>query len=71
MAKAKTASFATIHFTIAFTVAYLLTGSLLVGGALAIIEPALNTVAYYFHEKFWQGFSALPDAARLSVFAAD
>jgi uncharacterized membrane protein len=58
MTKTKTASFATMHFTIAFTVAYLLTGSLVVGGALAIIEPALNTVAYYFHEKLWQRISA-------------
>ena len=70
MAKAKTASFATMHFTIAFTVAYLLTGSLVVGGALAIIEPALNTVAYYFHEKLWQRISAVRHRTPFS-FAAD
>lgn len=50
----KTISFATMHFTIAFTIAYLLTGDLLVGGLLAVIEPAVNTVGYYFHEKLWQ-----------------
>ncbi len=66
MAKAKTASFATMHFTIAFTVAYLLTGSLVVGGALAIIEPALNTVAYYFHEKLWQRISAASERTPFS-----
>ena len=49
----KTASFAVMHFSIAFTVAYLLTGSVVVGGAVALIEPAVNTVAYYFHEKLW------------------
>lgn len=32
---------------------YALTGSLLLGGAVALIEPALNTVAFYFHEKVW------------------
>lgn len=50
----KTLSFAIMHFTIAFTVAYLITGSVLIGGAVAIIEPTINTIAYYFHEKLWQ-----------------
>ena len=49
----KTLSFAVMHFSIAFTVAYLLSGSFIVGGAIAIVEPAINTVGYYFHEKFW------------------
>ena len=53
---AKTASFAILHFTVAFTVGYLLTGSLMLGGLLAIIEPACNTVVFYFHEKAWQHF---------------
>lgn len=50
---AKTLSFAVLHFSIAFTVAYLLTGSLLTGGLIALIEPACNTVAFYFHERLW------------------
>lgn len=49
----KTLTFAALHFTIAFTVAYVVTGSLLVGGLLAVVEPAINTVAFYFHEKAW------------------
>lgn len=49
----KTISFAVMHFTIAFSVAYLITGSFIVGGLVAIVEPAINTVAYYFHEIFW------------------
>ena len=49
----KTMSFAAVHFTVAFTVGYLMTGSLLVGGAIALIEPAINTVAYYYHELVW------------------
>jgi uncharacterized membrane protein len=51
----KTLSFAVLHFSIAFTVAYLLTGSLLTGGLIALIEPACNTVAFYFHERLWNG----------------
>ncbi|WP_317930155.1 DUF2061 domain-containing protein [Halioxenophilus sp. WMMB6] len=50
----KTITFAAMHFTIAFSVAYLMTGSLVIGGALAIVEPAVNTVAFYFHEKIWK-----------------
>lgn len=49
----KTITFAVMHFFIAFTVAYGFTGSVLVGGAVALVEPAINTIAFYFHEKFW------------------
>lgn len=54
---AKTFSFAILHFTVAFTVGYLLTGSAMVGGMLAVIEPACNTVVFHFHEKAWKKFS--------------
>lgn len=52
----KTLSFAAVHFTVAFSVGYALTGSMAVGGAIALVEPACNTVAYFFHEKLWQRF---------------
>jgi uncharacterized membrane protein len=54
----KTMTFALVHFTVAFTVAYLLTGSLIIGGILSLVEPAVNTVAYYFHEKLWRAVDA-------------
>jgi len=50
----KTVSFAIVHFTVAFTVGYALSGSILVGGAIALVEPTINTVAYHLHEKVWQ-----------------
>ena len=49
----KTMSFAVVHFTVAFSLAYIMTGSWIVGGALALIEPAVNTLAFHFHEKVW------------------
>lgn len=52
----KTVSFGLLHMTVAFTVAYLMTGSVMVGGAIALVEPAINTVAYFFHEKVWDRF---------------
>lgn len=56
----KTISFAVVHFTVAFSVAWLMTGSMLVGGAIALVEPAINTIAYYFHELFWRQHEAGP-----------
>ena len=50
---AKTVTFAVVHFSIAFGVAYALTGDVVIGGAVAMVEPAVNSVAYYFHEKVW------------------
>jgi uncharacterized membrane protein len=54
----KTMSFAVVHFTVAFTVGYLMTGSVLVGGAIALVEPAVNTLAYHFHEQVWNRLKA-------------
>lgn len=62
----KTVTFALTHFTVAFTVAYLLTGDLLIGSLIAMVEPAINTVAYFFHEKLWarrQGNAGVPEGA--------
>lgn len=55
---AKTMSFAAVHFSVAFTVGYLLSGSLLVGGAIALVEPAINTVAFHIHELVWKRLQA-------------
>lgn len=53
---AKTATFAAVHFTVAFSVGYALTGSVVIGGTMALVEPAINTVAFYFHEIGWKKF---------------
>ncbi|XHY21760.1 hypothetical protein ViNHUV68_25120 [Vibrio sp. NH-UV-68] len=60
----KTATFAALHFTIALTVAYLLTGDLLLGSLIAMIEPSVNTVAFYFHERVWSNNAALRTLAQ-------
>ena len=54
----KTLSFAAMHFTVAFLLGWLFTGSVLVGGALALVEPACNTVVFHFHEKVWKRIEA-------------
>jgi uncharacterized membrane protein len=59
---AKSASFAVVHFAVAFGIAYLLTGSVGIASALALIEPLANTVAYFFHERAWSRI-AVPTSA--------
>ena len=59
----KTITFAICHFTVAFSVAYLFTGSFGVASLLALVEPMVNTVAYYFHEKAWERLSTGPREA--------
>lgn len=49
----KTITFAVMHFTVAFLVTWGLTGDILIGSLVAMVEPAINTVAFYFHEKVW------------------
>ena len=50
---AKTLSYLAVHLTIGFSVAYAFTGSIEIAGGLAIIEPMVNAVAFFFHEKLW------------------
>jgi uncharacterized membrane protein len=57
-----------VHFTVAFSVGYLMTGSLLVGGAIALVEPAVNTLAYHFHERVWQRLDRARVPATTSPF---
>lgn len=54
MATRKTATFAIMHMSVAFGVVYLMTGSIALGSTVALIEPAVNTLAYFVHEKVWE-----------------
>ncbi|CAA6605945.1 Membrane protein-like protein [Rhodospirillaceae bacterium LM-1] len=61
---AKTATFAVVHFSVAFAVGYALTGSVAIGGLIALVEPMVNTVAFYLHEKAWKLASARADETK-------
>lgn len=54
MATRKTATFAIMHMSVAFGVVYMMTGSVALGSAVALVEPAVNTIAYFVHEKVWE-----------------
>jgi uncharacterized membrane protein len=49
----KTMSFAVLHFTVGFGVTYALTGSVTIATGVALIEPAVNTVVFFLHERAW------------------
>ena len=49
----RTVYFGILHFIIATSVLYVLTGDFLLGSMIALIEPSVNTVAFYFHERAW------------------
>jgi len=61
---AKSASFGIMHLGIAFGVSYALTGSVAIAGAISLVEPAVNTVAHYFFDRWWdRRTSPLPAGA--------
>lgn len=62
----KTATFAVLHFAVAFGIAFLLTGSASIAGAIALIEPLANTVAYFLHERAWAHIGSAVPPVRLA-----
>lgn len=70
MTQVKTISFAVIHFSVAFMVTYALTGDSFIGGLMATIEPTINSVAYFFHEKVWLRRTQQTDFAKGSMHYA-
>ena len=42
-----------IHFPVAALVAYAVTGNLLASLTLSLLEPTVQAVAFFFHEKAW------------------
>ena len=50
----KTFSFLALHLIVGFTVAYLFTGSWMIAGGIALVEPLVNAVVFFFHERAWQ-----------------
>lgn len=66
---AKTGTYLALHLTIGFTVAYLLTGSIAIAGGIALIEPMVNAVAFFFHEKAWAAAPARDGRFRAAMTA--
>lgn len=50
----KTMTYLAVHLTVAFTIGYIITGSIEIAGLITLIEPCANAVAFFFHEKIWK-----------------
>ena len=68
----KTGSYYLIHISVAAMVAYAVTGNLWASLTLSLLEPTVQAVAFFFHEKAWDraarrraasAADALPSAA--------
>ncbi len=55
---AKTLTFAALHFAVGFGVSYAFTGSVAIATGIALVEPAVNTVVFFFHERAWRRWPA-------------
>ena len=54
----KTATYYVIHVTVAACVAYAVTGNLWASLTLSLLEPSVQAVAFFWHEKVWQRYLA-------------
>ncbi len=50
----KTVSYYFTHITVAALVGYAVTGDWVAAIALSLLEPTVQTVVYFFHERAWQ-----------------
>lgn len=50
----KTGSYYVIHVCVAALVAYAVTGNLIASLTLSLLEPTVQAVAFFFHEKAWE-----------------
>lgn len=57
----KTFSYYIMHITVALLVGYFVTGSLTMAIALSLLEPTVQAVAFFFHEKIWEAKSQQQD----------
>lgn len=49
----KTVSYYFMHISVAMLVGYFVTGSLWMAITLSLLEPTIQAIAFFFHEKVW------------------
>ena len=59
----KTASYYVTHITVAAAVGYAVTGSWVAAVTLSLLEPTVQTIVYFFHEKIWARYERKRNAA--------
>jgi uncharacterized membrane protein len=66
----KTGSYYLIHICVAALVAYAVTGNLIASLTLSLLEPTVQAVAFFFHEKAWERAARRREAAAPEAAAA-
>jgi uncharacterized membrane protein len=49
----KTFSYYLMHISVAMLVGYFVTGSWVMAMTLSLLEPTVQAIAFFFHEKVW------------------
>lgn len=49
----KTLSYYIMHIVVAMLVAYMVTSNLWMALTLSLLEPTVQAIAFFFHEKVW------------------
>src|SRR5690606_24740125 len=50
----KTATYSVMHICVATTLAYIISGSWAVAVSIGLLEPMVQTVFFYMHERVWE-----------------
>lgn len=66
----KTGSYYLIHISVAAMVAYAVTGNLWASLTLSLLEPTVQAVAFFFHEKAWDRAARRREAAATDALPA-
>lgn len=66
----KTMSYGVMHFAVAVTVAFALTGNIAVALAIGIIEPLVQTVFFTVHDRIWTRIEARRERRRSALAKA-
>ena len=66
----KTATYYVIHVCVAALVAYAVTGNLIASLTLSLLEPTVQAVAFFFHEKAWERAARRRQAAATAAVPA-
>ena len=66
----KTGSYYLLHICVAALVAYAVTGNLIASLTLSLLEPTVQAVAFFFHEKAWERAARRREAAAPEAAAA-
>ncbi len=69
----KTGSYYLMHIVVAAVVAYVVTGNLWAAITLSFLEPTVQAVAYFFHERAWarrDAQAAMPASSGLAAGVA-